>query len=95
MPSEHILYDLGYNRQERLEALTRLPTVQEPGHYQQQPVELTMDDLEELFETFQQGSADAGTKSTLIEFAAWIMGKHIRNPVTHWFEDLEPAEVVW
>jgi len=54
---------------------------------------LTFRDVQELWSTFREGTASAGTPEegifeTLVDFGMWLSGKG-------YFEDCEPAEVVW
>jgi hypothetical protein len=85
-----------YKGTDRLEELTRTDFDQpEPtdGPFAE-PV--TEADVRELFHRFVEGSGEAGTPPTLLEFAAWILGKHIRNETLQsWYAECEPAEVVW
>jgi len=84
------LYDLGFRKTERL---TRLSKVRPE-------TAVTRRDILELFDTFAEGhysavGNDSNVPRSLMEFGAWILGSQIADKETHWFEDLEPAQVVW
>jgi hypothetical protein len=82
------LYNTGYERTERLGALTRRLEDEEG------PAAATQRDIVELWQTYVDGCGDVGTPASVVEFGAWLVGNQWFD-VLNWYTDIEPASVVW